>query len=329
MIKPGSTRQLRILPIEVHPPQPVFDVLIAFDAELKRGDRHYYEPYPTGYTALDELLDGGVKPGELILLGGAQGVGKTIAALQWARNLAAHSQVTAIYVCFEHDERYLFHRLLCLESVDGRAEAGLTLRAIRQAVLRPDAAPSDLQSLLQELPVARRAFETLTGYWEHLHLAKGNPLRTTLEVLDTYLYQMLYEQNRQRVALFVDYLQKVPLSPTLRQVVDEDAHITLVVEGLKNLALAYQVPVVAVVAADKEGLKARRIRLHHLRGESALAYECDIAIMLNSQAAYLDDGDPDRVGFSIEKNRTGPTDVEVVYRRQGAQFRFDPISGGR
>jgi len=68
---------------------------------------------------------------------GAQGIGKTMAALQWARNLAAESQVTVLYVCFEHDERYLFHRLLCLESAGDPAQPGLTLRDIRQAVLHP------------------------------------------------------------------------------------------------------------------------------------------------------------------------------------------------
>ncbi|MBU1750506.1 MAG: hypothetical protein KKA73_22720, partial [Chloroflexi bacterium] len=98
---------------------------------------------------------------------------------------------------------------------------------------------------------------------------------------------------------------------------------TIVVEALKNLALAFEVPVVAVVAADKEGLKAGyesgRIRLYHLRGESSLAYECDIAIMLNPHEQ------PDQVVFTVEKNRTGPTDVEVVYLRRGAQFRFDPV----
>jgi replicative DNA helicase len=105
-----------------------------------------------------------------------------------------------------------------------------------------------------------------------------------------------------------------------------------VVEHLKNLALSHQVPVVAVVAADKEGLQAGRIRLHHLRGEAALAYECDIAVMMNPEPPATPGepapggagGDPDRIGFTIEKNRTGPTAVEVFYRRQGAQFRFDP-----
>ncbi|MBU1748283.1 MAG: AAA family ATPase, partial [Chloroflexi bacterium] len=283
--KRGLIDDRGVLPVAVRPPQSVYQVLLDFDAELKRGDRRYYEPYPTGFAALDEHLDGGIKPGELILLGGAQGVGKTMLALQWARNLAADSQVTAIYVCFEHDERYLFHRLLCLESVNGAAAPGLTMRDIRQTVLNTPDPTSDLQALLRSLAAADRAFQSMTAYWEHLALVKGNPLYTTWEVLHTYLHNAIVAQGRERVALFVDYLQKVPVTEHRFGTLDAEVKITIVVEALKNLALAFEVPVVAVVAADKEGLKAGyesgRIRLHHLRGESALAYECDIAVMLN------------------------------------------------
>ncbi|MBU1746111.1 MAG: AAA family ATPase [Chloroflexi bacterium] len=329
----GLIEDRGVLPVAVRPPQSVFDVLVEFDAELKQGDRRYYEPYPTGFTELDEHLGGGIKPGELVLLGGAQGIGKTIAALQWARNLAAQSQVTALYVCFEHDERYLFHRLLCLESAGDPAQPGLTLRDIRQAVLHPPAgSPADLRALLHALPAARWAFDALTGYWEHLFLVKGNPLYTTWEVLHTYLRNVIAEQGRERVALFVDYLQKVPMSLHGPRVLDEESRITVVAEALKNLALAFEVPVVAVVAADKEGLQAGRIRLHHLRGEAALAYECDVAVMLNSHAVCMGGNDLDLVVFTVEKNRTGPADVNVVYRRRGAQFRFETaveVPGGR
>jgi len=73
--------------------------------------------------------------------------------------------------------------------------------------------------------------------------------------------------------------------------------------------------------------EAGRIRLHHLRGEAALAYECDVAIMLNSHAACMGGDDPDLVVFTVEKNRTGPADVDVVCRRRGARFRFDAAEG--
>ena len=43
-------------------------------------------------------------------------------------------------------------------------------------------------------------------------------------------------------------------------------------------------PVLAVVAAEKAGLVAgKRLRVHHLRGSSALAYEADIVLIMNEK----------------------------------------------
>ena len=40
---------------------------------------------------------------------------------------------------------------------------------------------------------------------------------------------------------------------------------------------------IAIVAADKEGLKAARLRNHHLRGSSAINYEADMILILNEK----------------------------------------------
>jgi hypothetical protein len=81
--------------------------------------------------------------------------------------------------------------------------------------------------------------------------------------------------------VIVDYLQKVyvPHGPPV-----EDDRITVVVEGLKDLALDLDVPVLAVAAGDKQGISSgRRMRTSHLRGSSAVAYEADCVLMLNNK----------------------------------------------
>jgi hypothetical protein len=60
-----------------------------------------------------------------------------------------------------------------------------------------------------------------------------------------------------RLVLFVDYLQKVPVIP---EPTEEAEKVTRIVGGLKDIALALEIPVVAIVAADREGLKAKRLR---------------------------------------------------------------------
>ncbi len=51
------------------------------------ADRHR-RVVPTGFSALDRVLVGGLRTQNLTLIGGRPGAGKTIALLQWARSMA-------------------------------------------------------------------------------------------------------------------------------------------------------------------------------------------------------------------------------------------------
>src|SRR5919112_376985 len=64
----------------------------------------------------DRMNGGGLRPGELMLIGGAQGTGKTTMALQMARNIAASGQAYVLYVNFEHDDADMLNRLIAMES---------------------------------------------------------------------------------------------------------------------------------------------------------------------------------------------------------------------
>ena len=81
------------------------------------------KPIPTGFDALDQWIGGGLRPGELVLLGGAQGVGKTTLCLQLARNIAARGDANVLYACYEHPEEYVLNRLLVQETIDPAAPA--------------------------------------------------------------------------------------------------------------------------------------------------------------------------------------------------------------
>lgn len=71
-------------------------------------------PLSTGFDVLDASLGGGLTATELLLLGGLPGVGKTVAALQMARNLARDGH-PVVYACYEHTVGDLLVRLLLME----------------------------------------------------------------------------------------------------------------------------------------------------------------------------------------------------------------------
>src|SRR5450756_1199376 len=97
-------------------PRSALDVLVDLNERISSGDLADYQAVPLGFTPLDKTIGGGLRPGELLLIGGAQGTGKTTMALQMARNVASSGQANVLYICFEHEEQDLLNRLVALES---------------------------------------------------------------------------------------------------------------------------------------------------------------------------------------------------------------------
>jgi hypothetical protein len=97
-------------------PRSAMDVLVDLNDKVASGRVGEYQPVPLGFTPLDKTIGTGLRAGELLLIGGAQGTGKTTMALQMARNIASGGQANVLYLCFEHDELYLLNRLIAAES---------------------------------------------------------------------------------------------------------------------------------------------------------------------------------------------------------------------
>ncbi len=288
-------------------------------------------PLPTGFDPLDRVLEGGLRAQDLTLIGGLPGVGKTVATLQWARHMALEGH-TAIYACYEHDEPALVARLLTLELGNlGRGISAGDLPELRAVINEVALGGRTMEDACENSPMLQDAHARLTSYADRLWLVRASGVHTGL----TELEQLIVDNGADQPALFVDYLQKVAVRPEPEK---ETEKVTRVVEGLKELALKHDVAVVAVVAADRAGLTARRLRLHHLRGSSALAYEADVAIILNDKSQAVSKVhlayDPVRaeeftrqVVFSVEKNRGGPALLDLEFRKDFEHFRFEPVGG--
>lgn len=312
-------------------PRSATSLLTEFDGELREGHRELASR-PTGFEPLDTVLGGGVRPGELTLVGGMPGVGKTILTLQWARNLARDGG-TVYYVCYEHEEYDLLVRLLSLEmgeieGVDTDHTEKIRMR-LREAAL---SGGQGLAEILADDHVARTAYERMSAYADRLHLMKGSGRYTGVPELEAVVAG---SSGNGRTVLFVDYIQKVSLD---REMPDEAEKVTVVTEALKDMALDRKVPVIAVVAADKPGLRAPRLRLHDLRGSSALQFEADVALMINNKYeavakvhraydAIRANSYKEWAVFSVEKNRGGPSGINLEFRTDFPHFRYQQVGG--
>jgi len=326
-----------------HMPRTLAQVMNEANDMVVRGDLSEYVPLPTGFDPLDGMIGGGLRKTELVLLGGAQGIVKTIATLQIARNIAMRSGQFAFYLSYEHTETHLMNRLLCLESINPPEvdlKQGVRLKDLYDTIiaerakstLRGSDGGGSLQTILRDNPRTAMALARMNRYADRLILVKASPAVTTLRAIRE-MTNRLCDATGGNVTVLVDYLQKVAIHP--ERATDEAEKVTIVVEGLKDIALSLGVPVWAIVAADREGLKANRLHLFHLRGSSALDYECDIAVIMNNKYHILSKEhiafNPyqarqyrDWVVFTVEKNRAGRAMQDMEFQLHAPFFAFDP-----
>jgi len=326
-----------------HLPRTLTQVMDEANEKVVRGDLVDYVPMPTGFDPLDGFIGGGLRKTELVLLGGAQGIGKTIATLQIARNIASRPDQYAFYLSYEHTETHLMHRLLCLESIsppEMLISQGLKLRDLYQVIVSQrakefmgrDGGAGSLQAILREHSKTSDALARMQRYSDRLILLKASPAVTNLRAIKE-MTARLCDATGGNVTLFVDYLQKIAVHPERPR--DENDKVTIIVEGLKDIALSLDVPVWSIVAADREGLKSKRIHLYHLRGSSALDYESDIAVIMNNKYQILAKDhiafNPynakqfrNWVVFTVEKNRAGRAMQDMEFEIHGQHFAFNP-----
>jgi len=312
-------------------PASLADVMVEVEAEGVGGAVDRLRPAPTGYSPLDEVINGGLRPGDLLVIGGAAGVGKTIWSLQVARNVvSADPQSTAIYVCYEHDRSHLMSRLMCMESAEaGYKDDALTMRKIAELSMNAPAG-AGLVSRLQRIPRYAALVQTMQRYAERLILVKASGNHSNLGEVRRWVEETL-AASQGRLLVVVDYLQKIPVDHKMLE--PETEATTYLMQGLKEMAMTLRVPVIAIAASDRVGLKAKRMRLSDLRGSSALQYEADIGLILNNKFAIISREhmiyNPSQAGemrnwvvMTVEKNRAGRNAVDMEYQLDAAHFRM-------
>jgi replicative DNA helicase len=259
-----------------------------------------------------------------------------------ARNVVRSGNFYAFYLSYEHTETHLMHRLMCLESVNPPeidTTKGVRLKDLTDIVISKRArmylgkdGTGSLRGILRENDKTSPALARMTEYADRLIVVKASTAVTTLTAIRD-MVSKLVEATDGNVVVFVDYLQKVAIYPEKAQ--DENDRVTIIVEGLKDLALTLDVPVFSIVAADREGLRSKRLHLYHLRGSSALDYECDIALIMNNKYQVLSKDhiafNPyqarqyrEWVVFTLEKNRAGRAMIDMEFHLHAPYFSFDP-----
>lgn len=304
-------------------------ILAQADRRLAKGESAGGRVWPTGFAALDECLSGGgLRAGDLLLLGGAQGLGKTTFALQMLRNIVAAGN-TGLFFSFEHDEESVLERLLALEIGESDDPDAPDLDTVREAFLNADGAASAVADALAGHPGGTAGIDRMRAYADRFLVMQSSGGWMTLEAIREHVTKAA---AKELPVVVVDYLQKIPVPGSEAS---EDERVTTIVQGLKDLAMELEAPIVAIVAADKAGITSgKRLRVHNLRGSSALAYEADIVLVLNDKYDVVarhhlvyDLGQAERFRewavLTVEKNRSGIDHIDLEFRKMFHRSRYD------
>lgn len=312
--------------------QSVSSFLEETDERLKAGQAAGAKLWLTGFPPLDKALAGGFRSGELVLLGGGQGLGKTTFALQVMLHLSATGH-NAVYFSFDHDNHTLIERLISLEAAEIAGAMGVPLKDVREAFEARYRREATIEGRLAGSEGGVEAVQELRELGKRLNLHRSKSSDTDVEAMRQVIVK-IQEETGQAPFVVVDSLQKVFYEGA--PMIAQDDRVTLVVEALKDLTLELSVPILAIVAGAPT--TGKRMRIQDLRGSSSVAVPADVVLILNEKldvvarhhlAYNLSSAERFRswVVMTIEKRRNGVDHVNLEFEKVFKQGRFNPDGG--
>ncbi|WP_425560527.1 replicative DNA helicase [Luedemannella flava] len=248
---------------------------------------------PTGFSDLDRLLNG-LHGGQLIIVAGRPGLGKSTVSMDFARSASIRHNITSAIFSLEMSKVEIVMRLLS-------AEAKVPLHVLRSGKLSDD----DWTKL------ARRMGEIS----EAPLFVDDTPNMNLMEIRAKA--RRLRQRNDLRL-IVVDYLQ---LMSSPKRTESRQQEVAELSRGLKLLAKEVDCPVIAVSQLNRgpEQRTDKRPQLSDLRESGSIEQDADVVILLHRDDYY--DKESPRAGeadFIVAKHRNGPTDTVTV----AAQLHF-------
>lgn len=250
----------------------------------------------TGFDRLDAILNGGLRPGQLMVLAARPAMGKTALALCIGANVAAEGKRVAIF-SLEMGGEDLLHRVMCCRAMVPISE-----------FLRGDLDAEERGRI--------QAAANQVVRWKGL--AIDDHAGATLKDMERKLAEFAGAGGVDLVIL--DYLQLMDAKADTRE-----QAIAGLSRGLKKLARKYKVPflVLSQLSRAVETRGGARPQLSDLRESGAIEQDADIVAFIYREAYYkpMDVSVQGQAEIIIAKQRQGPTgSVKLSFRAEYTLF---------
>ena len=282
------------------------------DEDVEALQRKELSAINTGYTDLDMLL-GGLKRSDLVIVGARPSVGKSSFALGIARNAAVVQRANVVFFSLEMSSEQLAVRLLSSESgVDStRLRLGQQTELEERRIIRASGDLSEANIWFDDTPVLTAA--ELRAKARRLAGEKGLDL------------------------IIIDYLQLMAGESSGGRHENRVQEISYISRMLKGLARELDVPIIALAQLSRaiENRHPRVPMLSDLRDSGSIEQDADVVMMLSREEMYVT---PEQWGQQhpelpesaypkgvaqviVAKHRNGPTGtVELRFRERLAKF---------
>ena len=251
---------------------------------------------PSGLIDLDDKTSG-FQDGDLVIIAGRPGMGKTSLALSLLRNAAVEAGIGTGMFSLEMANHQLAMRLLC-------SEARVDSHLVRTG----------------NLPKT---------HWKNLSLSVGTLAEAPIHLDDTPALTVLELRAKARRLkakhnigmIVVDYLQ---LMQGPKGVESRQQEISVISRSLKALAKELNIPVVALSQLSRavEQRADRKPQLSDLRESGAIEQDADVVIFLYRPWVYSqEEEDEGKAEIIVAKQRNGPTGlIQATFLNRFARF---------
>ncbi|MFW6006184.1 MAG: replicative DNA helicase [Candidatus Bipolaricaulota bacterium] len=260
----------------------------------------------TGFPKLDEMTSG-FQDGQLIVVAGRPGTGKTSFALSLVRNIALKEDEGVGLFSLEMTKEQLLERLLC-------GEGRVNLHQLRGGFV-PSSKWRDIATAAGKLQESTIVIDDMPGN----------------AILDVKAKARRMKAEHDINMLVVDYLQLIEGNQNVNTREQEIAHIS---RSLKGIARELRIPVIALSQLNRsvERREKKRPRLSDLRESGAIEQDSDVVTFIYREDYYGDEDETESdstvspTEIIIGKQRNGPLGkVKLNFHKGYASF-YNPTS---
>lgn len=254
----------------------------------------------TGSVDLDRVMNGGLEPGRVLVVGARPGGGKSVIGSDLAR-AALRDNAGVVFVTLEMDGEEVMMRMLS-------AEGGINSKSLRARNLTED-----------ELHKLSKASSALP--WDNLTFIDRPGI--TVEVLSSLVAHQVAKfraNGIERVLVVVDYVQIMGESRVRRDSSRQQELGHMMVQ-FKNLARQTKTSVTLLAQVGRGG-ESRPPTMSDFRESGDIENNTDIAILLHTPSQVDPEDRPGETDFIFGKNRAGESHITVTRTTQFHYSRF-------